>query len=185
MYPPTIRERYALATTVEARSYSRNSGSTRWEIEIGRPSSSRASATACSLARCWRTRKAARSRLLRLRRHESVPASRLVAASAGRSQCFALSGDALIDSETEVLRDQANGRGLEPVVESGPRLAADGDRVFKTRRGYKCHLRSLALDHGIGADRRSMTNHHFTVGGNASQGLEYRLAGIRRESRKS
>jgi hypothetical protein len=69
-----------------------------------------------------------------------------------------IGSDALSDTEAEVGRDEALRRALEPIVELGACLAADGEGVFKTFRGDEGDACALTLEHRVGGDGRAVSN---------------------------
>ena len=71
---------------------------------------------------------------------------------------LAVACDSFGETKAEGGGDEAWGRGLEPVVEAGAGLAADGEGVFKSAGGDEGDAGSGALKHGVGADGGSVAN---------------------------
>ena len=68
-----------------------------------------------------------------------------------------------------------------PVVEIGARLAADGERVFKSRRGDKGDARAFAFEQRVGGDSGAVADFDGGFGNEArdlANGFEDGAAGI-------
>src|SRR6516164_6499731 len=64
--------------------------------------------------------------------------------------------DALGHPESKVARNQWRGALEQQIVELGPGLPSDFNRVFEARGGNECDTCAFALQQSIGADRRSV-----------------------------
>ena len=98
-------------------------------------------------------------------------------------QTFAFGGDALGDAEAEFGGDEAWRGRLEPVIEAGASLAADGDGVFKSAGGDEGDARALALEHGIGAHSGAVADYCVGRRTELAETFKNGLAGIARRGK--
>ena len=142
---------------VEVRSYSRISGQTSQLSEIATPGS--------SSARMAPARRSCAS-LVKLCRKQTATASILCRAQLGRDlahrllverqQHGAVGRDALGHAEAQVARHQRIGPLHVDVVLLEAVLPGDLQRIAKARRRHQRRARALALDQGVGGERRAM-----------------------------
>jgi len=95
-----------------------------------------------------------------------------------RAKDFSFGSYAFGHAETQVARHKAHRQGREPVVQTAACLAAGGDGVLKAGRGHKGDTRSLALEHGVGSDGRTVTDVECLVDPNPRKTVEHGQRGI-------
>ena len=164
-------------TTVEVRSYSRNSGRIWWEIESGTRKGSSALATASSFCGFAKEKSSEIATDCGL----AAPicaASERNSSPVGDGQDFAVAGGALVDAEAEILRNQRLDAVEEEVVELGAGLASDFDGVFEASSGDERGARAFALEQRVGADCRAVEEDEFACVVNFMKGFDDGLRGI-------
>jgi hypothetical protein len=92
---------------------------------------------------------------------------------------LSLGAHALGHAKAQLARHQTYRDRRKPVVELGPRLAPDGNRVLEARGRHKGDARTLPLEHGIGADCSAVANIEGPASTNLRQCIEDRPRRIR------
>ena len=137
-----------------ARSYSRNSGRISCDTDSGSASSSSTRPIACSFSGLANENSVEMA-------IDSAPLVCDIAASTRRSlreasERSCRSPNPLLHAETHATLDQRRHALEGKIVELGPVLTADFDRVFESGGSYERHARAFALQQRVGANRGSV-----------------------------
>ena len=170
-------------TTVEVRSYSRNSGRIWWEMESGTARGFSASATASSLFGF------ANEKRSEIAMDCGCAAEICLCEDAQflRRRCgedFSVAGGAFVDAEAEIFGDQRLDAVEEEIVELGAGLASDFDGVFEAGGGDERGARAFAFEQRVGADGGAVEEDEIAFGRDFAGELRRWLARDRRAWKK-